>query len=81
MAGVITPRNMPLAQLLLQQQTSRVNAAASADAKTQVAGTNMERDRLKAADRMELEKFKADARAGIVSAQLQAKLQQFDAQA
>ena len=80
MAGVITPRNMPLAQLLLQQQTNRVNAAASANAKTQVAGTNMERDRLKAADRMELEKFKADARAGIVSAQLQAKLQQFDAQ-
>lgn len=80
MAGVITPRNMPLAQLLLQQQTNRVNAAASANAKTQVAGTNLERDRLKADDRMELEKFKADARAGIVSAQLQAKLQQFDAQ-
>lgn len=80
MAGVITPRNMPLAQLLLQQQTNRVNAAASANAKTQVAGTNLERDRLKAESRMELEKFKADARAGIVSAQLQAKLQQFDAQ-
>ena len=29
---------------------------------------------------MEVERFKADARAGIVSAQLQAKLQQFDAQ-
>ena len=80
MAGLITPRNMPLAQMLLQQQTSRVNAQAAGNAKTQVAGTNLERDRIKQEGRMEVERFKADARAGIVSAQLQAKLQQFDAQ-
>lgn len=80
MAGLITPRNMPLAQMLLQQQTSRVNAQAAGNAKTQVAGTNLERDRIKQEGRMEVERFKADARAGIVSAQLQARLQQFDAQ-
>lgn len=80
MAGLITPRNMPLAQMLLQQQTSRANAQAAGNAKTQVAGTNLERDRIKQEGRMEVERFKADARAGIVSAQLQAKLQQFDAQ-
>lgn len=80
MAGLITPRNMPLAQLLLQNQTSRANAQASGAAKTQVAATGLERDKVKQEGRMEVEKFKAEARAGIVSAQLAARLQQFDVQ-
>lgn len=80
MAGLITPRNMPLAQLLLQNQTSRANAQAMGNAKTQVAATGLERDKVKQEGRMEVEKFKAEARAGIVSAQLAARLQQFDVQ-
>lgn len=89
--NAITPRNMALAQFLEQRKQQEAlrdqqRRQSELESATRVATTSMQqsgsmdREVVKSQARQELEAFKADARAGIASARIQAALQKFDAE-
>lgn len=72
----VTPRNLPYAQLLMQQQSQQANVGGRLAALEQKGNV----EAMKEAGRNDRAKFDAETKVGIVSAQLEAKLKQFDVQ-
>lgn len=82
--GEITPRNLPLAQFLAQRkgagQAGQLQSATQLASEAIKGQQGMAKEQFKADAAMNREQFKAEARSNVVSAQLAAKLQQFDVQ-
>lgn len=70
----VTPRNLPYAQLLMQRESQQANVGGRLAALEQKGNV----EAMKEAGRNDRAKFDAETKVGIVSAQLEAKLKQFD---
>ncbi len=70
----VTPRNLPYAQLLMQRESQQANVGGRLAALEQKGNI----EAMKEGGRNDRAKFDAETKVGIVSAQLEAKLKQFD---